>query len=148
MVASRSISSKLSNSARSLKTKSRPNISLGIQYTQRKLQRSVTEILKSWSSLPSRSVSPVDGNTAIRLPEDLVVFGNADTPLFIILSLNSCHEIGYCSTVIIRFAWLTSSAGSDGAFCLTNKPGEYALCGRNAYYLMKRSAGAGAMPQM
>src|SRR3954453_3735477 len=55
--ARRAISSNVSNSARSRKAKSRPKTSFGMQYVQRKLQRSVTEIRRSRSGRPSASTA-------------------------------------------------------------------------------------------
>src|SRR3972149_1644841 len=52
---SRDVSSKVSSSFRSRKRKSWPKTSLGMQYTQRKLQRSVTETRRSCSGRPRRS---------------------------------------------------------------------------------------------
>ena len=43
--------------SRGRNAKSGPKISFGMQYVQRKLQRSVTEIRRSWSGRPSRSVT-------------------------------------------------------------------------------------------
>src|SRR2546428_2714184 len=51
----RSISSKVRISARGRNWKSLPKISFGMQYTQRKLQRSVTLTRRSWSGRPSVS---------------------------------------------------------------------------------------------
>ena len=53
--ATRSISSKLSTSAFGRNAKSGPKISFGMQYVQRKLQRSVTEMRRSCNGLPRRS---------------------------------------------------------------------------------------------
>ena len=52
----RAISSNVSSAEDGRNWKSRPNTSLGMQYVHRKLHRSVTEIRKSCSGLPSRSV--------------------------------------------------------------------------------------------
>src|SRR5688572_10943964 len=53
--ARRVISSKLKSAAEGRKVKSGPKISLGMQYTHRKLQRSVTEIRRSRSGRLRRS---------------------------------------------------------------------------------------------
>src|ERR1019366_974493 len=55
--ARRAISSKVNNSARSRKAKSRPKTSFGMQYVQRKLHRSVTEIRRSRSGRPRASTA-------------------------------------------------------------------------------------------
>src|SRR5579872_421394 len=60
----RTISSKLSSSARGRKAKSRPNTSFGMQYVHRKLQRSVTEIRISRNGRPRRSVRLMSHDTA------------------------------------------------------------------------------------